>query len=176
MCVRLLYQGRCACGVTADTQPIPTTHVESRSVRRCDEVSRRNRYIVLDETGGSPFIQSEPRIFDSQADGASECSAPWPRSNMLILTIPAIAAAASACMPGMTWAYCFIVKAGFSWPRRSLMTFTGTPALRAIDACVCRRSWLCRRRHRHDYADIRVMPTSAGRDSGVRVIAVFGSA
>ena len=24
-----------------------------------------------------------------------------------------------------------------------------------------RRSWLCRRRHKHDYADLRVMPTSA---------------
>lgn len=50
------------------------------------------------------------------------------------ITNSATAAAASACMPGITWAYCFSVNAGVSWPRRSLITFTGTPALSAIVA------------------------------------------
>jgi hypothetical protein len=44
-------------------------------------------------------------------------------------------------MPGSTCAYCFNVKAGDSWPSRSLITFTGTPARSAIVAWVCRRSW-----------------------------------
>jgi hypothetical protein len=39
------------------------------------------------------------------------------------------------------------------------MTGSGTPAWIIHDAQVCRRSWLCRRRHNHDYADLCVMPT-----------------
>jgi hypothetical protein len=35
------------------------------------------------------------------------------------------------CILGMTWAYCFSVKTGDSWPRRSLMTSTGAPDLSA---------------------------------------------
>ena len=65
-------------------------------------------------------------------------------------------------MPGMTWAYCLSVKAGLSCPRRSLITFGGTPARSAIVAWVWRSPWLCRRRHKHDYADLSVMPTLAG--------------
>ncbi len=41
----------------------------------------------------------------------------------------------------MTWAYCLSVNAGDSWPSRSLITLTGTPAFSASVACVCRRSW-----------------------------------
>ena len=46
----------------------------------------------------------------------------------------AICSAASACIPGMTWAYCFKVKAADSWPSLSLITFTGTPACSPIVA------------------------------------------
>ena len=56
------------------------------------------------------------------------------------VTREAMRAAASACMPGMTWAYCLSVKAGVSCPSRSLMTLTGTPALRAIVAWLCLKS------------------------------------
>lgn len=49
-------------------------------------------------------------------------------------TTAAISCAASACIPGTTWAYCFSVNAGDSCPSRSLMTLTGTPALTAIVA------------------------------------------
>jgi hypothetical protein len=48
----------------------------------------------------------------------------------------AIRSAASACIPGTTCAYCLSVNAGDSWPSRSLTTFTGTPALTAMVACV----------------------------------------
>lgn len=49
--------------------------------------------------------------------------------------------------PGITYACCLNVNASDSWPRRSLVTLTGTPALTAIVACVWRRSCsrICRR-------------------------------
>jgi hypothetical protein len=40
-------------------------------------------------------------------------------------------------MPGRTCWQTVIVNAGFELPRRSLTTFTGTPAFNRIDACVC---------------------------------------
>ena len=45
-----------------------------------------------------------------------------PCDHVASLTSAATAAAASACMPGITWAYCLRVKAGVSWPRRSEIT------------------------------------------------------
>ncbi len=52
------------------------------------------------------------------------------------------------------------VEAVDSWPRRLLTSSTASPSSRSpITAEECRRSCLCRRRHNHDYADIRVMPT-----------------
>ncbi len=35
-----------------------------------------------------------------------------------------------------------------------------------------RKSWLCRRRHKHDYADVRVMPMLGRKSLQVGLIAV----
>ncbi len=59
-------------------------------------------------------------------------------------------------------------------PSISLIVFGSTPSEKSSEAAEWRRSWLCRRRHNHDYADLPVMPTSAGsalRD-GVNVLAM----
>lgn len=47
------------------------------------------------------------------------------------------------------------------WPRRSLIWSGCAPASISHAAHVCRRSWLCRRRHKHEYADSLVMPISS---------------
>jgi hypothetical protein len=45
------------------------------------------------------------------------------------------------------------------------------PAARLHVAYVCRRSWLCRRRHNYEYADLLVMPTSVEESSQIGLIA-----
>jgi hypothetical protein len=71
-------------------------------------------------------------------------------------------AAASACIPGITCAYTPRVMIGEACPRRSETTFTGTPDANRIDACVCLRSRLCRRRHNHDLRHTHVAWLVAG--------------
>jgi hypothetical protein len=66
------------------------------------------------------------------------------------------------------------VMAVEAWPNRADTTLAGIPAFSERVAYVCLRSCLCRRRHKHDYADPRVMPTSARNPlhDGVSVLAV----
>ena len=58
--------------------------------------------------------------------------------------------AACCCMPGMTCWKVTLVKPGVECPSRSLTTFAGTPTFSRMVAWVWRKSWLCRRRHKHD--------------------------
>jgi hypothetical protein len=42
------------------------------------------------------------------------------------------------------------------------MTRSGIPSRDISTAWACRSWWLCRRRHKHQYADLWVMPTTPG--------------
>jgi hypothetical protein len=46
------------------------------------------------------------------------------------------------------------------WPRWCWTALGLASAAASKLAQVCLRSWLCRCRHNHDYADLRVMPIS----------------
>lgn len=65
------------------------------------------------------------------------------------------------------------MNAGSEWPRRSLTTFTGTPSLSRIVACVWRRSWRRMRgtsvparpsESRRDNVGVVVRPVLLGED------------
>jgi integrase len=65
-------------------------------------------------------------------------------------------------MPRIRCAYTPRVMIADACPRRSETTFTGTPDANRIDACVCLRSRLCRRRHNHDLRHTHVAWLVAG--------------
>jgi hypothetical protein len=52
---------------------------------------------------------------------------------------------------------------------------TGTPEETSQVEYECLKSWLCRRRHKHDYADPFVMPTSARSALRRKGLRLFGS-